>query len=91
MKDNKMAERTVTVTNKTGLHARPAAMFVKKAQEFASDIFVQRDEKTVSAKSILAIMSLNVNPGTVITIKAEGEDADPAVTALAKLVESFVN
>lgn len=86
-----MAERTVTVANKTGLHARPAAMFVKKAQEFGSDIYVQKDDKSVSAKSILAIMSLNVNPGTVITIKAEGEDAILAVTALAELVESFVN
>lgn len=86
-----MAKTTVTVANKTGLHARPAALFVKKAQEFTSDVFVEKEEKTVSAKSILAVMSLNVNAGSEITITAEGEDADSAVTALAELVRSFVN
>ena len=84
-----MAEITVEVPNKTGLHARPAALFVKKAQEFSSEIFVLRKDKTASAKSILAVMSLNVNQGAKITIKAEGEDASQAVAALAQLVQSF--
>lgn len=84
-----MAEITVEVPNKTGLHARPAALFVKKAQEFSSEIFVLREDKTASAKSILAVMSLNVNQGAKITIKAEGEDASQAVEALAQLVQSF--
>ena len=84
-----MAEITVEVPNKTGLHARPAALFVKKAQEFSSEILVLREDKTASAKSILAVMSLNVNQGAKITIKAEGEDASQAVEALAQLVQSF--
>lgn len=84
-----MAEKTVTVNNKTGLHARPAAMFVQKAQGFTSDITLHRDSKAVSAKSILGVMSLNVSQGTVITIKAEGQDASQAVEALAELVQSF--
>lgn len=84
-----MAEMTVTVSNKTGLHARPAALFVQKAKEHTSDILVLKDGKAVSAKSILGILSLNVNQGSVITIRAEGEDAAEAVVALGQLIQSF--
>lgn len=84
-----MAEQAITVNNKTGLHARPAALFVQKAQQFNSDITVSKDGKSVSAKSILGLMSLNVNQGTVITVKAEGEDAAQAVASLAELVQSL--
>lgn len=84
-----MPEKTVTVTNKAGLHARTAAVLVQKAQEFACDISIFRDGKEVSAKSIMGIMTLGICQGTVITIKAEGENAPEAVAALAQLVQTF--
>ncbi|HOB35296.1 MAG: HPr family phosphocarrier protein [Firmicutes bacterium] len=84
-----MAERKVTVRNKTGLHARPAALFVQKANQFKSEISIVKGEKEVSAKSIMGVMSLAVSQGTEITIKAQGEDAQQAVDALVELVESL--
>ncbi|MDD2282571.1 MAG: HPr family phosphocarrier protein [Eubacteriales bacterium] len=86
-----MAEKTVTVTNKAGLHARTAAVIVQKAQEFTSDISIIRDAKEVSAKSIMGIMTLGISQGTAITIKAEGKDASQAVAALAQLVQAFAD
>lgn len=82
-----MIERKVTVTNETGLHARPAALFVQAAQSFKSTILVKNGNKTADAKSILGVMSLGVTPGTTITILAEGEDAQEAVDALIHLIE----
>lgn len=82
-----MIERKVTVTNETGLHARPAALFVQTAQRFKSKIIVKSGKKTTDAKSILGVMSLGVTRGTTITILAEGEDAREAIEALVYLVE----
>jgi len=86
-----MAERKVTVQNKTGLHARPAALFVQKANQFKSDIHIVKDTKDVSAKSIMGVMSLGVGQGIEILIKADGDDAQQAVDALAELVESLTD
>ena len=89
-----MAEGTVELHNASGLHARPAATFVKAAAGFKSDIRVAnltRDEsKTAAAKSILAVLSLGVVKGHTIRITAEGEDADDAVNALVNLVKSGI-
>ncbi len=84
-----MAERKVTVQNKTGLHARPAALFVQKANQFKSEIHIIKDSKEINAKSIMGVMSLGVGQGTVILIRADGEDAQQAVDALVELVESL--
>lgn len=84
-----MVERKVTVQNKTGLHARPAALFVQKANQFKSDIHIVKDSKDVSAKSIMGVMSLGVAQGTEILIRAQGEDAQQAVDALVELIESL--
>ena len=81
-----MAEKRVTVGLRAGLHARPAALFVQEANKFASEIFVEKQGKSVNAKSIMGIMSLAISNGTEIVIKAEGTDAEPAVTRLAELV-----
>ena len=89
-----MAEATVELHNASGLHARPAATFVKAAAGFKSDIRVAnltRDEsKTAAGKSILAVLSLGVVKGHTIRITAEGEDADDAVNALVDLVKSGI-
>ncbi|MNL82330.1 HPr-like protein Crh [compost metagenome] len=71
---------------KTGLHARPAALFVQEANKFSSEIFVEKEDKKVNAKSIMGIMSLAISSGTEIFISAEGADADQAVAALTGLV-----
>jgi phosphotransferase system HPr (HPr) family protein len=83
----KMSETTLTVRHKVGLHARPAAQFVQTAKKFASDIKVSHNERTANAKSILTVLTLGANQGAVITIQAEGEDADQALAALTALVE----
>ncbi|MGA8942725.1 MAG: HPr family phosphocarrier protein [Thermoactinomyces sp.] len=81
-----MAERKVVVQLETGLHARPAALFVQEANKFSSEIFVIKGNKKVNAKSIMGIMSLAVSRGTEITIVAEGADAEQAVDKLSNMV-----
>jgi catabolite repression HPr-like protein len=76
----------VIVELETGLHARPAALFVQEANKFVSEIFVVKGTKKVNAKSIMGIMSLAVSRGTEITIVADGPDAEEAVNKLAKIV-----
>lgn len=81
-----MVQQQVTVNLKTGLQARPAAFFVQEANRFVSEVFVEKENKKVNAKSIMGIMSLAISSGTEITISAEGPDASQAVTSLANLV-----
>lgn len=85
-----MPQRTVTVASKVGLHARPAAVFVKKAAEQPVPVTLARDGGTpVNAKSMLAVMSLDVRGGERVTLAAaEGEGAAQAVDELADLLET---
>ena len=81
------AEKTVKITNDTGLHARPASQLVNKAGKFKSKIEIATGDKEVNAKSIMGIMSLGIAKGDEITLKAEGNDADSAVEALVEFIE----
>jgi phosphocarrier protein len=81
-----MAERTVTILNENGVHARPAAEIVKTAGKFASNITIVRDDLEVNGKSIMGVMMLAAECGSNITLRATGADADDAVEALAQLV-----
>ncbi len=81
-----MAERTVTIVNKVGLHARPAAQIVKLASRFKSDITLTRDDLEVNGKSIMGVMMLAAERGTPLLLRAEGPDAEPALDALAQLI-----
>ncbi|MDR3588201.1 MAG: HPr family phosphocarrier protein [Negativicutes bacterium] len=83
-----MYSKTVVVQNKTGLHARPAAIFVQAAQRFNAKITITKDERSVDAKSILKVLSLGVGQGKSITIAAEGADEQAAVEALAGMIEA---
>ena len=83
-----MAERSVQIVNKNGLHARPAAEMVKTAGKFASDVTIVRDDLEVNGKSIMGVMMLAAECGSTITLRASGPDADVAVDALATLVSS---
>ena len=73
------------ITNKTGLHARPAALFVQEANKFKSKITVRKGEKEVNAKSILGVLTLGASRGTRVTVNAEGEDEQEALEALKML------
>ncbi len=81
-------EITLTISHPVGLHARPAAVFVQTAKKYQSKITVSLGEKSVNAKSILNILTLGANQGSVIRINAEGDDSAEAVQALQELVES---
>jgi len=83
-----MAERSVQIVNKHGLHARPAAEMVKAASKFKSDITISRDDLEVNGKSIMGVMMLAAEYGATITLKASGPDADTALDALSALVAS---
>jgi phosphocarrier protein len=76
----------VVIPNKYGLHARPAAEFVKLANKFASEVTVRKDEVEVSGKSIMGVMMLAAEHGSTIVICARGDDSDAAVEALQALV-----
>lgn len=81
-----MAERTVTIVNKNGVHARPAAEIVKTAGKFASNITIVRDDLEVNGKSIMGVMMLAAECGSQIVLRATGTDADAAIDALSELV-----
>jgi len=85
-----MAETKITkdviVQNKTGLHARPAAMFVQIANKFESEITIIKEEQRVNGKSIMGILMLAAEKGSRITIIAEGLDAEAAVEELSKVL-----
>lgn len=82
-----MAEKQVEVKLKTGLQARPAALFVQEANRFSSDIFLEKDGKKVNAKSIMGLMSLAVSSGSVVKLRAEGNDENEAIEVLAKYIQ----
>lgn len=82
-----MVEKQLQVKLKSGLQARQAALFVQEANRFSSEVFLQKEDKKVNAKSIMGIMSLAVANGTAVTLIADGSDADDAIEGLAKLIE----
>jgi phosphotransferase system HPr (HPr) family protein len=86
-----MTELNITITNDTGLHSRPADVFVRTAKLFSSEILVKKGEKIAKAKAILKVILLNVSQGDIITISADGEDEKEAVDELKKLIESDFN
>ena len=80
------AQRTVTICNRRGLHARAAARFVKLAFEFSAEVTVAKNGTSVSGRSIMGLMMLAAGPGTEIELHATGPDAERAVAALAALI-----
>lgn len=89
MLDSTMVERTVVVRNRAGLHTRPAAMIVKRAAQFASDIYLESDDHMrINAKSIIGVMTLAAAQGTTLTLIASGPDEEQAVDAIAELFET---
>jgi len=83
-----MPEITLTIRHQVGLHARPAASFVQTAKKFESDVIVTHGEREANGKSILKVLTLGVEQGAIVTIRTEGKDANQALAALERLIES---
>lgn len=83
-----MLEKTITIVNATGLHARPATLFTQLAATFKSKIEVGKDGKFVDAKSILGVLTLGAGKNSQITIKTDGEDEEKALEALVNFIET---
>jgi phosphocarrier protein len=79
--------KEVTVVNKLGLHARPAAMFVRIANKHRADIWVEKDGEQVNGKSIMGLMMLAAGQGTKLMLSAEGADAEKALQELEQLIQ----
>lgn len=88
--DQESIVRKVVIANRQGLHARPADMFVKAAQQFQSQIEIERGGLRVSGKSILDLMTLAAEQGTELLIVVIGPDAEEAADALVEVVERFI-
>ena len=83
-----MAQREFTIQNKLGIHARPAAQFVKTASKFTSEIRVEKDGEEVDGKSIMSVMMLAAGKGTILDLQIEGRDEEAALEALKTLIEN---
>lgn len=81
-----MVERTVTIVNRQGLHARPAAEIVKLASRFQSDVTLVRDDLEVNGKSIMGVMMLAAEQGASLVLRADGPDAEQVLDALSTLI-----
>ena len=82
-----MTEKVLTVRNRLGPHARPAALFVQEAAKFKSQIFVVKDGLQVNGKSVMGLMLLAAESGSKLTIKADGQDEAKALEALEKIFQ----
>ena len=80
------ATRELVVTNKLGIHARPAAMFVKTANRFECDVFVEKDGEKVNGKSIMGLMMLAAGQGSKLLVTCEGNDGDKALADLEEII-----
>jgi len=81
-------EKELTIRNKMGMHARPAAQFVKRASKYQCDIWVEKDDEPVNGKSIMGLMMLAAGKGETIKVITDGVDAEAAMTDLEELVSN---
>jgi phosphocarrier protein len=80
-------EKLVTVTNPLGVHARPSAMIVQTASKFKAEVWLIKDGNEVNAKSMLGVMTLAAEMGSVVTVRAKGSDEEKAVEAIIRIFE----
>ena len=88
MDSEKVVERKFVIKSKLGLHARPAALFVRTANRFKSEVSIQKGKQKVNGKSIMGVMMLAAGPGSHITLRITGEDAESAMEEFVKLFDS---
>ncbi len=82
-----MVEKTVTIENKLGLHARPASLIVQTVTKFKSEVFLHKDSQVANGRSIMSVMMLAAECGAQLKLQAKGEDENEVVAALIKLVQ----
>ncbi|NBC00550.1 MAG: HPr family phosphocarrier protein [Bacteroidetes bacterium] len=82
-----MVERQVTVTNRAGLHTRPASMIVRRGSQFAADFYIKKDGYEINGKSIIGVMTLAAEQGATLTLLFEGPDEEEAADALVALFD----
>lgn len=83
-----MLKKDITITNSIGLHARPATFFIQKANSYKCLIWVEKDERKVNAKSLLGVLSLGIAKGMTVTLIADGQDEDAAISGLSQLINT---
>ena len=83
-----MISRQVTITNSSGLHARPATFFIQKANAYKSSVWVEKDDRKVNAKSLLGVLSLGIAHGMTIKLIADGSDESEALDGLEALIHT---
>lgn len=79
-------KKELVIRNEQGLHARPASIFVEKANKYASEVRVKKDDQEVNGKSIMGILTLEAHKGSKVILKVEGEDADKAFEELERII-----
>ena len=85
--DGEFLTKELTISNKLGIHARPAAVFVKTANRFASEILVEKDGEKINGKSIMGLMMLAAGPGSTIKVSCEGDDSQQAMNELEAVIK----
>ena len=83
-----MISRNITIKNSVGLHARPATFFIQKANSYRSSIWIEKDDRKVNAKSLLGVLSLGIAKGMTVTLIADGQDENAAISGLVELIDS---
>ena len=86
--DTSRLAKDLTIENRNGLHARPAALFVKTSSKYRSEVWVEKDGERVNGKSIMGLMMLAAGKGSVLRVSAEGEDAQTVLDALEQLIRT---
>ncbi len=86
--DGSKASKDLIIENRNGLHARPAALFVKTSSRFQSEVWVEKDGERVNGKSIMGLMMLAAGKGSILRVTAEGNDASNVLTELEVLIQT---
>jgi phosphocarrier protein len=85
------AQKEIAIVNRLGLHARPAALFVKVASRYRSDVWVKKENEEVNGKSIMGLMMLAAGQGSKLQVRCEGPDADRALDEIEQLINARFN
>jgi len=85
------AEKEIAIVNRLGLHARPAALFVKVASRYRSDVWVKKENEEVNGKSIMGLMMLAAGQGSKLQVRCEGPDAARALDEIEELIKACFN
>ena len=83
-----MISRDIVINNASGLHARPATFFIQKANSYKSLIWIEKDDRKVNAKSLLGVLSLGIAKDMTVTLIADGQDENAAISGLVELIDS---